>query len=370
MWQLKTLIIFKCLLFLCETIKIDFADYALKLEEKLNEVKNEIQSYERLMVSIRKNGVTDADNVNGLLLNASDDFNFVVKGEQLNEQTNTENVIKLDIISEFIGNIKNSKNAENLIELQDSNNLPKQISVPEVLSELDKLMIKETEKQILVQRMAKLEELTRYRKQINSIVKKTKKEFYFVQDTQIFENIGIRIFNCIQELDLAFGKFMKSVINDKKEEIKNIIEKGKKKFLTKSIKEKLSKFKAFGYNHMETTSEEKNLFYIVDTPQRKHLKFVKADLTDKIKEKANLIKEIKNLKHQIQLKPRLINEMKKLMLNTSHKGDEFNELNAKIEALETKIKKLELYIEIYKQMNIIVDGIYDNINKLYSVCLD
>jgi len=164
--------------------------------------------------------------------------------------------------------------------------------------------------------------------------------------------------------------FKYNYCSDKKEEIKNIIEKGKKKFLTKSIKEKLSKFKAFGYNHMETTSEEKNLFYIVDTPQRKHLKFVKADLTDKIKEKANLIKEIKNLKHQIQLKPRLINEMKKLMLNTSHKGDEFNELNAKIEALETKIKKLELYIEIYKQMNIIVDGIYDNINKLYSVCLD
>nr|CAD2198582.1 unnamed protein product [Meloidogyne enterolobii] len=141
MWQLKTLIIFKCLLFLCETIKIDFADYALKLEEKLNEVKNEIQSYERLMVSIRKNGVTDADNVNGLLLNLSNDFNFVVKGDQLNEQTNTENVIKLHVISEFIGNLKNSKNAENLIELQDSNNLPKQISVPEVLSELDKLML-------------------------------------------------------------------------------------------------------------------------------------------------------------------------------------------------------------------------------------
>jgi len=93
------------------------------------------------MVSIRKNGVTDADNVNGLLLNLSNDFNFVVKGDQLNEQTNTENVIKLHVISEFIGNLKNSKNAENLIELQDSNNLPKQISVPEVLSELDKLML-------------------------------------------------------------------------------------------------------------------------------------------------------------------------------------------------------------------------------------
>jgi len=50
MWQIKTLIIFKCLLFLCETIKIDFADYALKLEEKLNEVKNEIQSYEASFV--------------------------------------------------------------------------------------------------------------------------------------------------------------------------------------------------------------------------------------------------------------------------------------------------------------------------------
>jgi len=93
------------------------------------------------MMSIRKNDATVADNVNGLLLNLSNDFNFVVKGEQLNEQTNTENVIKLHVISEFIGNLKNSKNAEDLIELQDSNNLPKQISVPEVLSELDKLML-------------------------------------------------------------------------------------------------------------------------------------------------------------------------------------------------------------------------------------
>ncbi|CAK5087502.1 unnamed protein product [Meloidogyne enterolobii] len=93
------------------------------------------------MKSILENDVTAADNVKGFLLNASDDFNFVVKGEQLNEQTNTENVIKLDIISEFIGNLKNIKNAEDLIKIQDGNHLPKKISLPEVLSELDKLML-------------------------------------------------------------------------------------------------------------------------------------------------------------------------------------------------------------------------------------
>ncbi|CAK5088650.1 unnamed protein product [Meloidogyne enterolobii] len=164
------------------------------------------------MKSILEKDATVADNVKGLLLNASDDFNFVVKGEQLNEQTNTDNVIKLDIISKFIGNLKNSKNAEDLIEIQDGNHLPKKISLPEVLTELDKLMIKETEKQGLQERMAKLYELTRYRKQINSIVNKTKKEFYFVQDANIFEAIGFRIMSCLHKLNSAFGDFMKNVI--------------------------------------------------------------------------------------------------------------------------------------------------------------
>uniref|UniRef100_A0A915LZH1 Uncharacterized protein n=1 Tax=Meloidogyne javanica TaxID=6303 RepID=A0A915LZH1_MELJA len=164
------------------------------------------------MMSIRKNSVTDADNVNGLLLHVSNDFKVVVKGEQMKEQMNSENVIKLHVISKFIGNIKNSKNAEDLIKFSNNNNLPKIISLPEVFSELDKLWIKNDEKQILVQRMAKLEELIRYRKEINSIVKKTKMEFYFVQDAQIFENIGIRIFNCQHKLNKAFDEFMKSVI--------------------------------------------------------------------------------------------------------------------------------------------------------------
>ncbi|CAK5087501.1 unnamed protein product [Meloidogyne enterolobii] len=111
------------------------------------------------------------------------------------------------------------------------------------------------------------------------------------------------------------------------------------------------------------TSEEKNLFYFVKDPQRKYLEFVKVDLTDKIKEKEKMINEIKKLKPQKS--KTIMNEMIKLMPNTSHKGDEFKALKAKIKALEAKTKKLDLYIEIYQHMNIIVDEIYNNINQIY-----